>query len=102
MLNPTLGDFLLFQQKGKDSLTKLLILLTQQQRQKSLDACPTRWIQHVDAYVVFLELLLGLQTTLQAIIMPRQYKELGTGWSWDGETITKEMAICSSFNPQPS
>ena len=56
---------------------------------KLKDACRTRWVERIDSYIVFLELLPALQVTLDAMINPRIYEELGTEWSWDGDTITK-------------
>ena len=56
---------------------------------KLKDACRTRWIQHIDSYSVFLELLPAVHTALQAISCPSQFTEIGTDWSWDGETLTK-------------
>ena len=56
---------------------------------KLKDACRTRWIQRIDAYAVFLELLLAIHTTLQAMASPNQFPNLGTDWGWDGETVTK-------------
>ena len=56
---------------------------------KLKDACRTRWVQRVDSYVVFEELLPAVHTTLQAIAHPRQFEELGSDWNWDGESITK-------------
>jgi len=56
---------------------------------KLKDACRTRWIQRIDSYVVFLELLPSVHMTLQAINSPSQYPDLGTEWNWDGETTTK-------------
>ena len=55
---------------------------------KLKDACHTRWIQRIDSYTV-LELLPAVHTALQAMSSPSQFKELGTDWSWDGETLTK-------------
>ena len=43
---------------------------------KLKDACRTRWIQRIDLYIVFLELLPALHTTLQAMDIPRQYQDL--------------------------
>ena len=53
---------------------------------KLKDACHTHCIRHIDLYTVFLELLPTVHTALQAISCPSQFKELGTDWSWDGET----------------
>ena len=56
---------------------------------KLKDVCRTWWVQRIDSYLVFEELLPAVHTTLQAMVHPRQYAELGTDWDWDGETITK-------------
>ena len=56
---------------------------------KLKDACRTRWVEHIDLYVVFLDLLLAVHHTLSAMVNPNEFPELGTNWAWDGETITK-------------
>ena len=56
---------------------------------KLKDTCKTRWIQHIDSYTVFVELLPALHTTLQAMICPANFIELGTDWGWDAETLVK-------------
>ena len=53
------------------------------------DACRTRWVQRIDSYTAFLELLPALHTSLQAMVSPGQHKDFGTDWGWDGNTITK-------------
>ena len=55
---------------------------------KLKDACRTQWIQRIDSYVVFLELLSSVHMALQAISCPSQFEELGKEWNLDGETIT--------------
>ena len=63
---------------------------------KLKDACRTRWVERIDSYIVFLELLPALHTTLQAMAHPRLYQEFGTDWNWDGDTVTKANAFnCS-------
>ena len=37
---------------------------------KLKDTCKTRWIQHIDSYTIFLELLPAVHTTLQAMVSP--------------------------------
>ena len=54
---------------------------------KLKDACRTRWVERIDSYAVFL--LPALHLCLEAIVHPQLHQELGTDWSWDGETITK-------------
>ena len=56
---------------------------------KLKDACRTRWVERIDSYAVFLELLPALHMCLQAMVHPSLHTELSTDWSWDGETITK-------------
>ncbi|KAI6656136.1 52 kDa repressor of the inhibitor of the protein kinase [Oopsacas minuta] len=56
---------------------------------KLKDSCRTRWVKRIDSYAVFLELLSPLHTCLQAMVDRNSHTELGTDWSWDGETITK-------------
>ena len=46
-------------------------------------------MERVDSYSVFLELLPALHKCLQAMVNPCAHADLGTDWSWDGETITK-------------
>ena len=52
-------------------------------------SCRTRWVERFDSYAVFLELLPALHTCLQAMVDLNAHPDLGTAWSWDGETITK-------------
>ena len=47
---------------------------------KLKDECRTRWIQRIDSYIVFLELLPSVHMTLQAINSPSQYPDLELGW----------------------
>ena len=56
---------------------------------KLKDACRTHWVERIDSYIIFLQLLPAAHTCLQAVINPNQHEELGTQWSLDGETITK-------------
>jgi len=56
---------------------------------KLKDACRTRWVERIDSYIIFLELLPSVHMTLQAISSPGQFDDLGTNWNWDGETISK-------------
>ena len=46
---------------------------------KGIDAC----------HATFLELLPPLHASLQAMVHPTLHCDLGTDWSWDGETITQ-------------
>ena len=58
-------------------------------KSKLKDACRTRRVERIDSYVVFLELVPAVHTTLEVIVHPNIHQELGTSWNWDGETITK-------------
>ena len=57
--------------------------------EKLKDTCKTRWIQHIDSYTVFMELLPAIHTTMQAIVCPASFQEFGSDWNWDGETVIK-------------
>lgn len=52
-------------------------------------SCRTRWVERIDSYAGFLQLLPALHLCLEAMVHPCLHQELGTDWSWDGETITK-------------
>ena len=47
------------------------------------------WVQCIDSYAVFEELLPAVHTTLQAVVYPTNIEELRNDWKWDGEIITK-------------
>jgi hypothetical protein len=50
------------------------------------DTCRTRWIERVDAYIVFFSLYPAILTTLQS--MTTHNTDFGE-WSWDAETTAK-------------
>lgn len=56
---------------------------------KLKDACRIRWVERINSCAVFLELLPALHMCLQAMVHPSLHTDLGTDWSWDGETIIK-------------
>ena len=56
---------------------------------KLKDACRMRWVERIHSYAVFLQLLPALHLCLEAMVHPHLHQELGTDWSWDGETISK-------------
>ena len=58
-------------------------------KKKLKDACRTRWIEQIDSYVVFLELLPAVVTALWAIVSRNQFENICCDWNWDRETITK-------------
>ena len=85
-----IARFFAFSAKRQHLFDKVLDLrLPEANAQKLKDACRTRWIQRIDSYIAFLELLPALHTTLQAMVFPRQYQDLGNNWSWDGDSVTK-------------
>ena len=69
--------------------TAALKMTTPTKAKKLKDACRTRWLQLIDSYAVFEELLPAVHTTLQAMVYPTNFEELRNDWKWDGETITK-------------
>lgn len=68
-------------------LYKCIEQVVPEARAKKLkDACRTRWMERIDSYAVFLQLLPAVNNTLLAIVNPNECLELGTDWAWDGET----------------
>ena len=63
---------------------------------KLKDSCRTRWVERIDSYAVFLELLPALHLCLEAMVHPESHPELA-GWSWDGETVTKANGFFSQL-----
>ncbi len=85
-----IARFFHFSAKRQRLLDRAIEVVTPTVTYKKLkDACQTRWVQCIDSYVIFLELLPAVHVTLQAIICPGQFENLGTDWNWDGETLTK-------------
>ena len=85
-----IARFFRFSAKRQRFLDRAMHLVNPEPKAKKLkDACRTRWIQRIDSYAVFLELLPAVHMVLQAITCPTQFEELGTDWNWDGETATK-------------
>ena len=73
-------------------LDKTVDLLCQTEKSKKLKyACRTRWIQRIDSYAVFLELMSAVAMALLAIVCPCQCENLHNDWNWVGETITKAI-----------
>ena len=64
-------------------------VLPEVKAKKLKDACRTRWVERIDSYIAFLDLLLAVHRTLSAMVNPNELPELRTNWAWDGETITK-------------
>ena len=85
-----IARFFAFSPKRQRLFDRIMDMIHPPRKAKKLkDAYRTRWIQRIDSYAVFLELLPALHTTFQAMVIPRQYEDFGTDWNWDGETITK-------------
>jgi len=49
---------------------------------KLKDVCHTRWIERIDSYIVFLELISAVHKTLQAMTSPVEFSDLGD-WNWN-------------------
>ena len=93
MSSHTIGEiarFFAFSAKRQHLFDRVMYMIHPPSKAKKIkDACQTRWIQRIDSYAVFLELLPALHTTFQAMVIPIQYEDFGTDWNWDGETIIK-------------
>ena len=64
-------------------------MTTPTKAKKLKDACRTRWVQRIDSYAVFEDLLAAVRTTLQVMVYPTNFEELRNDWKWDGKTISK-------------
>ena len=94
MLNLVLGEiarFFSYSPKRQRLLDRAIDWCDSSSKAKKLkDACRTRWVERIESYTMFLELHEAVHTSLDAIVNPRPYaNDIGTGWSWDGETVTK-------------
>lgn len=56
---------------------------------KLKDACRTRWVARIESFTTFVELHEAVHTCLDAMAHPSLHTDLGTNWSWDGDTVTK-------------
>ena len=85
-----MARFFQYSAKGQCLLDKAIDVACPTAHAKKLkDACKTRWIQLIDSYTVFLELLPAVLMTLQAMASPATFEDLGTDWNWDSETVMK-------------
>ena len=85
-----IARFFSFSPKRQRLLDKAIEASTSTQKAMKLkDSCRTRWVERIDSYSVFLELLPALLKCLQAMVNHSAHPDLGTDWSWDGETLTK-------------
>ena len=97
-----MARFFQFSAKRQRLLDKAIDKACPSARAKKLkDTCKTRWIQHIDSYAVFLELLSAVNMALQAMV-GFDHPNLGTDWNWNGETVMKANGFihqleCSSF-----
>ena len=95
-----IARFFSFSPKRQRLLEKAVDELESTSRATKLkDVCRTRWVERIDAYATYLDLLTPLHTTLQAMVHPTSHSNLGVDWSWDGETITR--AECRDFSVAP-
>ena len=84
-----MARFFKFSAKRQALLDKAMDTTNPAPKAKKLkDACRTRWIERIDLYIVFLELIPAVHKTLQAMTSPVDFSDLGD-WSWDSETVTK-------------
>lgn len=97
----TIGEvarFFAFSAKRQRLLDKALEVLTTEAHAKKLkDACRTRWVQRIDAYTIFTELLPVVHIVLQAMTCPTRFPELGLSWNWDSDTVTKANGFLYQF-----
>ena len=85
-----IARFFKFSPKRQRLFDKVMDSMNTSPKAKKLkDACRTRWIERIDSYIVFLELIPSVNITLQAISSPGQFENFGTDWNWDGETLSK-------------
>ena len=85
-----IARFFKFSPKRQCLFDKVMESMNPSPKAKKLkDACRTRWVERIDSYIVFLELIPSVHMTLQAISSPGECESLGIDWNWDGETISK-------------
>ena len=74
-----IARFFHFSAKRQRLLDKVVDQLTPAATSKKLkDACRTRWVQRIDSYIVFLELLPAVHKAFQAIVCPSSFEDLST------------------------
>ena len=87
----TIGEiarFFHFSPKCQRFLEKAIMLINPSSGATKLkDACRTRWMERIDSYAIFLQLLPSLHAALLGIVSPNE--DLGTEWNWDADTLTK-------------
>ena len=96
-----MARFFKFSAKRQALLDKAMDTAIPAPKAKKLkDACRTRWIQRIDSYIVFLELIPAVHKTLQAMTSPTNFTDLGD-WNWDGETVTKASGFLYQLESSP-
>jgi len=84
-----MARFFKFSAKQQALLDKAMDATISKPKTKKLkDARCIYWIQQIDSYIVFLELIPSVHKTLQAMTSPTNFTDLGD-WNWDGKTVTK-------------
>ena len=85
-----ISRFFAYSAKKQRLLDKVIESTEPSTRVKKLkDLCRTHWIQRIDSYIVFEELLPAVHTALKAMVNSSAYPEFGTNWAWDRDTTTK-------------
>ncbi len=85
-----IARFYRFSPKRQRLLDKAIEASSQMLKAKKLkDLCRTRWVERINSYAVFLELLPAIHMCLEAMVNLSTHPDLGIDWNWDGETITK-------------
>ena len=95
-----IARFFSFSAKRQRLLDKAIEASNHSSRDKKLkDSCRTRWVERIDSYAVFLELLPALHTCLQAMVDRNSHTDLGTEMV---KLSPKLMAFFISYNPPHS
>ena len=94
-----ISRFFSFSPKRQQLLEKAIDKVDPTPRAMKLkDVCRTRWVERIEAYATFLDLLVPLHLSLEAMVHPTSHSDLGTDWSWDGETITRANGFLFQLN----
>lgn len=96
-IESTLGEiarFFKFSPKWQHFLDRAIDQVIPWTKKKLKNAGHIRWIGRIDSYAI--------HTVMQAMSCPSQFRELGTNWNWDGETLMKADGFfyqleCSTF-----
>ena len=96
-----IARFFNFSAKRQRLLDKCIDKLDSTRAKKLKDACRTRWVERIESYATFLQLLPAVNTSLEAMAHPTLHADLGTDWSWDGETVTKANGFLYQLQSSP-